>query len=188
MIIRLLILFIILLFSPDLKAQNAFSSSAAGIEVSVNTADTKVNSYWQQNPALTLFWAMPFYFGEIEFQAGYLPFRAVSPDIPDINNILTTLNWGLPLNIRHSLSIAGGGFIGSNFMYQSSKGPLHRPESEFTAGLFAQINYRITDSVSFRGSLRQTRVYTYHRLNLTYLGFGIQYHFDNPQWLKEFFQ
>lgn len=186
--IRLIILLVSLIYAFESNAQDAFSTSAAGLEVSASVAETMLNNYWEKNPTVTLFWGLPFYLGEIEFRAGYLPFKSTNPDIPDITNVLTTLDWVLPVDITARLSIAGGGFIGSNFMYQRARGPLHRPESEFSAGLSAHLRYRMSDSFSVRWGVRQTRVYTFHRLNLTYMGFGIQYHFDNPNWLKEFFQ
>lgn len=186
--IRLFILLVSLAYASDSKAQDAFSTSAAGIEISANAAGTMLNNYWELNPAIALFWGMPFYLGEIELRAAYIPFKSTEPDIPDITNFLTTLDWVLPVDITARLSIAGGGFIGSNFMYQPARGPLYRPESEFSAGFSAYLRYHITDSFSIRGGIRQTRVYTFHRLNLTYTGLGVQYHFDNPNWLKEFFR
>lgn len=163
-----------------------FSRSSIGIEAGRGIGASLIDDYWERTDGLTLFWTLPFYFGEIELQASWLPMRAIRPEQPDMNNILTTLGWNLPVRLGDRFTVVGSIHIGNNFMYRRIEGPLDSPESEFSAGAAARIRYRVTDRIYLQAGIHHTRVYTFHRMEMSYAGAGIRYHFDTPRWLRLF--
>lgn len=174
--------------SPEMKAQGAFEQSLAGAGISPAVFQSELRDYWQTGSGLALYWSVPFYAGDLEFRAGFLPMKSRRQNIPSINNVFTTLNWRMPAELTRRLSVSGGFLIGNNFMYRPSAGIMDGPESEFMAGLTGMIHFRLSPTLSLRAGLEQIRIYTYHKINLTSPQMGIEVHFDSPRWLKQLLQ
>jgi len=153
--------------------------------VTTGSGSQMLESQWRIGTGGALSWSTPFYLGDLELQAVLLPMYSQTPDVPNVNNLLTTLGWSIPAEPFHGVQISAGFMFGNNFMYRPSTGPLDGPESEFAGGLSADLRVRITDTLWFRTTLRQIRVYTYHRMDLTQIQAGLQIRFASPGWLVQ---
>lgn len=171
-------------------AQSAepFSQSIIGVGYASDLHSTLLNDYWREPGGAAIHWQLPFYLGNLEFRAAWLPLRSRRESVPDVNNVLTTMAWGLPLTLTDRLTLSGSVHIGNNFMYRRDYGPLDGPESEFSAGIAAALQYRLTSSLGLRADLHHTRVYTYHRMDLRYAAASLEWTIRTPDRLVRFLQ
>lgn len=156
------------------------------LEMAATYADHRLSSWWTPGQGVSLLWNTPFYLGELELRGELLPLDSRQSGVPSLNTVLTTAGWYHPLLNKSPLTVSAGLSIGNLFMYRQGEGPFEGPESEFSAEAGAFFRYRLTQSLSIRVTVRQTRVYTWHRIDMTRIGAGLEVRFPNPPTMVRF--
>src|SRR5690625_7987081 len=112
--------------------------------VTTGSGSQMLESQWRIGTGGALSWSTPFYLGDLELQAVLLPLYSQTPDVPNVNNLLTTLGWSIPAEPFHGVQISAGFMFGNNFMYRLSTGPLDGQGAEFAGGRAHGLRVRIT--------------------------------------------
>lgn len=179
----------VLCHSPTLYAQSSAPTTTIGVDLPLHSgSDSQLSTYWDLPSGVSIYGTFPFYIGEIELRASWVPMRARQINQPDFNNLLTTAGWGLPVHIARGVRMGASIHIGNSFMYQPEHGPLENPESEFAAGFSSYLQIDLTKRIALRASAQTTRIYTYHRMDLLHGQLGLNYVFRTPSWLHRFVQ
>ncbi|MEX2584816.1 MAG: hypothetical protein WD315_00390 [Balneolaceae bacterium] len=179
----------VLCYSPTLHAQSSAPSATIGFDLPLHSgSDSQLSSYWDLPSGASIYGSFPFYIGEMELRATWAPMRAREISQPDLNNLLTTIGWGVPVQITRRFRMGVSIHIGNSFMYRPEHGFLENPESEFTAGFVSYLQISLTKRIALRASARATRIYTYHRMDLVHGKLGLSYAFRTPTWLHRFVQ
>lgn len=163
-----------------------WSESALSLHVSQNVNKNQFHTYWRPLTGFAFYWAMPFYFGEIEAEIGYYPFAAHTRSQPDFTMVTTALFWGVRRYPAERVSIAGGFQFGMGYMRFGSDSPFDSLESEFFIAPAVNLRYHIHPNWYLTVRAQHKRVFTYHRLDLSYIGFGAGRQFRTPQRLRNF--
>src|SRR5690625_2649137 len=153
--------------------------------VTTGSGSQMLESQWRIGTGGALSWSTPFYLGDLELQAVLLPMYSQTPDVPTVSNLLTTLGWSIPAAPFHGVQLSAGCMHGNDLTSGPSPGPLDGPEGQLAGGLSADLRVRLTDTLWFRTTLRQIRVYTCHRMDLTQIQAGLQIRFASPGWLVQ---
>ncbi len=163
-----------------------WSHSAISLNLASNINDTRFHRYWKAQPGLAIRWAMPFYFGEIEAEAGFYSFSAPGEAQPDFFMATTALGWGLRREMTERLSGLAAFRFGMGYMQFGSGSPFSGLESEFFIAPAAELRYHIHPDWYLAARAEHKRVFTYHRLDLTYVSFGTGFRFPTPRPLRSF--
>ena len=197
-IIAVLFCALCLLNGPSASAQNAprspdhgssppvWTLSSVSLSTTASVNDTRFHDYWQPQPGVALRWAMPFYFGEIEAEAGFHTFTARDDLQPGFFMATTALGWGLRRNLTDRLSGLAAFRFGMGYMQFRSGTPFTGLESEFFIAPTADLRYHIHPNWYLALRAEHKRVFTYHRMDLAYLSFGAGYRFTTPDRLRNF--
>ncbi len=129
---------------------------------------------------------MPFYFGEIEAETGFHSFTSRDDDRPDFFMASVSLGWGLRQHITERLSAMAAFRFGTESMQFGSGSPFSGLETELFIAPVADLRYHIHPDWYLALRAEHKRVFTYHRMDLTYLSIGAGYRFSTPERLRDF--
>lgn len=177
-----------MLISYPISAQDtdeAFSNIRFGFNVTSNVSQNTFNEYWDAQYAPELFLTMPFYWGEVEVNAGFFRYDGRGEEM-NFNSILGWLGWGKSVQVTNNLNLFAGFLIGNNYISFEDDGFLKKGESELTAGLYSRASYEVGKQWQVHFSASRTRIFTYHRIDMTHVSLGLSRRFDSPDWLKTF--
>ncbi len=161
-----------------------WSHSAISLNFISNINDTRFHRFWKPQSGLAVRWSMPFYFGEIEAEAGFYSFSALSEAQPDFFMATTALGWGLRRQVTERLSGLTAFRFGMGYMQFGTGSPFTGLESEFFIAPVAELRYHIHPHWYLAARAEHKRVFTYHRLDLTYISFGTGFRFPTPRILR----
>lgn len=175
------------------QSENTFKTFEIGFTSSVDVSRNLFHNYWEQNLGLGIQFQTPFYFGHIEALGEIFSYRGIGEGTidgraPDFLNIFLAAGWGKKFQITPSLKLYGGFFAGNSLLNFEQHPIYGKAENEITAGLNLNIGYHFSDTWLIRVGARQTRMYTFHRINLTHLTFGVSRKLESPEWLQNFFK
>ncbi len=166
----------------------AWSLSSVSLNTTANVNDTRFHRYWQPQPGIAVRWAMPFYFGEIEAEAGFHTFSARDEAQPGFHMASLSVGWGLRHHFKERISAMAAFHFGTDTMrFGSGSGsgsPFSGLETEFSITPAAELRYHIHPDWFLTMRAGHKRVFTYHRMDLTYLSVGAGFRFATPGRLR----
>lgn len=172
---------------PDKKP---FETITLGAHFITGSADDTFEQFWKPTNGARFELSTPFYAGIV--QAGVHLFNNdnVTDDLLSFSTAFLYLGWGyewrLPLDVRWFAGVqAGGSHMDTEDPNLPEEG---QKESEIGVGLQTRFDYPLGRgwSVLVTGDYR--RIYTHKRINYLFIGGGVSYTFESPNWLREFLE
>lgn len=171
------------------KRHGAFDSVSFSINYLWNSNRNMFHRYWKPANGLEFQTETGFYLGNIEFGLQLFDIssrRAAQPDFWSVNMFF---GWGLERELFSGLSLYAGFRIGNYYMFFDDDyiDETLRAESEFNYGLHSRLRYNISENISLNLSGQYQKIFTNHRIYLSYISLGLSKSFDSPKWFREFF-
>lgn len=169
---------------------NAYQTVEVELSGSFNINENMFHDYWSPEAGGGLRISTPFYFGQVEGIMAYWYYYGIEEkDSPSYSNILTVLGWGKEFTLLNDhMALFGGAFVGNSYLSFEQYSFFGHGESEVTAGLYGRASLNLPKDWRFNISVKQTRMFTFHRIDLTYVSLGISRTFNSPSWVKKFFK
>lgn len=167
--------------APAQSNSEAFETFQLGFTTTANVNTNMFHDYWEQDYAIGLRFKTPFYFGDIEIMADLFTYKGVGTSTldeldgrsPDFSNIFVAVGWGKGFNLTPNIEFFGGFFLGNSYLSFEQHTFFGKGESEVTAGLYAKGSYHISDSWLIHLTASQMRMFTFHRIDLSHITFGV---------------
>lgn len=167
----------------------AFESIEVGLSGSLNVNENMFHDYYDPEFGGGVRFSTPFYFGRVEGLFNYWYYYGVyDSDTPNFSNIFTALGWGKRVELVENLTLFAGGLLGNSYLSFDKHGFFEKGESEISAGYYGRVEYAVTSDWKVGASAKRIKMFTFHRIDLTYLSFGISRKLESPQWVQNFFR
>ena len=167
-------------------SRKAWSRSYVSLNTTASVNQSRFHRYWRPKPGIALRWAMPFHVGEIEAETGFHSFSAREDVRPDFFMASVSLGWGIRQHLTDRISAMAAFRFGTESMKFGSGSPFSGLETEFFIAPVADFRYHIHPDWYLALRAEHKRVFTYHRIDLTYLSVGAGFRFTNPERFRGF--
>jgi len=165
--------------------RSAFSQVTfyGGLQSNVN--ETLLHQYWSVERGVEVVIGTPLSFGEGEVGASVQQWNPATPSLPNVDAVLAFAGWSAVFEPVRYVQLQGGVRIGAHRM-SFDVDTFQGAQDETEVVLGAQTRLRISP-VPWAGlfvgaSYMQT--YTYVRMKLAYVSFGIHATLQTPRWLQ----
>ncbi len=188
------VLILLLFVSSGLYAQNILKYTKPFQTISIS-ADYLNNSnrnifhnYWKPANGIDLNTKTEFYWGKIELGAQLFSVKAQNTEQPDFIAVNMYIGWGLELKLSSKLFLNSSFTVGNYYMnFDDNNIDVNlKSESELYFGLKTGLKYNLGNNYFVNISGRYQIIYTFHRIELSYISIGLGKSFDTPTWLREF--
>lgn len=173
---------------PQVQDTNAFSNVKFSINFIKNKSTDALNRYWDGPKGLEGEIQMPFYLGNIQGGARYIPYKEKAINFHNFSSYFIYLGWGYEFKLPYDCSFYAGIKVGGYRMsvHDDSLSDELKFENELAAGLRTYLAFNIYADCSLNLGADYTKVYIYKKIELFVLSAGISYSFQSPEWLKDF--
>ena len=146
------------------------------------------HSYWKPANGIDIQADTEFYFGKVELGTQLSIIKAQNVRSFDYKSAYLYIGWGLEQKIIPSIHLYSGFQLGHYLMYFNDDNTdiNLKSESEFGFGLKARLRYNFGNNLFINLTGRYQIIYTFHRIHLSYISFGVGKSFNTPKWLWEF--
>lgn len=189
-VIRSIVVWLLLGTIADVAAAQyrpAFSTVTIQGGLHENTNETLLHQYWRVDRGAEIVLSTPLHFGEGEVGGFVHTWHPASSAVPAFDAVLAFAGWAAVFEPIRFVQLQAGVRIGAHrmsFDYDTFKGA----QNETEVALGGQARLRIAPvpwaGVYVGASYMQT--YTYVRMKLAYVSFGIHTTLKTPQWLQTF--
>jgi hypothetical protein len=168
----------------------AFETITLGVEFIAGSASESFGDMWDPSNGGLFRIDTPFYLGTAE--VGVLVFNNnnLSSSVPPFRSVNFFLGWGfewaLPLRFAWFTGVRAGGFY-MDFDDDEVADEV-KTESELAFGLSTALRYQLGERWSVLASAQYLKVYTHHRIEYGFFGFGVSRTFTTPGGLREFLE
>lgn len=189
---KIFYLFIFLLFVPSvLYGQNsskAFKTISISAHYLQNSNRNMFHNYWKPANCFDLSAETEFYFGKVELGAQLSFIKTKNTEQPDFLSAYIYIGWGLENKIFPGGQLYSGFQLGNYYMnFDDNNIDINlKSESELGLAVKSGLKYSIGRNLYLNISGKYLIVYTFHRIELSYLSVGLSQSFDMPNWLEEF--
>lgn len=188
-IIVLLILFFI--SAIDSTAQNNdLERFDAGINVSLNSNKTVLHNYWKPGNVYGAYFKFHLSFALVQTGVSFVPFDSKNTIQPNFDGTFLYAQLEKVIFTIDNFTINAGVRFGFFRMVFESTSLYHTEdemqEHEIFAGLVSSVNYKFTENLGINLDVNYSSILTRKKINLIFIGTGIYYSFNTPQWLKDF--
>ncbi|MCP4704100.1 MAG: porin family protein [candidate division Zixibacteria bacterium] len=185
-------LLIFIVFIPSVlygqDSTNVFRTISISADYLNNSNHNIFHNYWKPTNGIDLNAKTEFYWGKIELGAQLFSINTQNIEQPDFVAVNMYIGWGLEHKLTSKLFLNSSFTVGNYFMNfdENNIDDNLKSESEFSFGLKAGLKYIFRNNMFLNLSGRYQIIYTFHRIELTYISIGLGKSFDMPDWLEEF--
>jgi len=186
---RILFLLIFSISSEQLIGaihNNQFDSLSISIQLIQNVNRNIFHKFYEPRNGIRTSITTPFYWGDVQASLQVLPYSNKGQNYADFTGIQPNLKWGKQLYLSERLSWFNGGGIGWHIFYFSDKVVAGQIESELSTSYMSQLNYLVHKKISLSLEISKDTIFTYKKIDLVYISFGINYLTKTPGWMKLF--
>jgi hypothetical protein len=185
-----IILFVLTPGKNELHAQSktqAFDSFKIGLKFITNTNRNTFHNYWNPEKGFECFAEMPFYYGSVQAGVHVFLYNDKDNDIPEFLTRYFYLGWGKELPLPLKINWFNGFRVGSYQMIfdDDEINETQIMESELGAGLSSRLSYPVYKKLMVGISVSYIAVFTYKKVELTFISVGADYTFTTPKWIKD---
>jgi hypothetical protein len=146
----------------------------------------ELEEQWSGGAGMTAILSTPIYPGYLDAGVLLTMNKARDELTPDFLIRYLFLGWDWYVSLPGSFQGFAGVHCGNcNFLFDDTDvTDPQKSESEFAAGFSTGGKYSFSENWLLACNLRQTTVFTRRRIHLTHLIVGVEYRFDNPDWLR----
>lgn len=163
-------------------------SLSAGGQLNLND-NTRLHEYWSSGRGGWLSVTSPFLAGEATLYLAAHRYGSIDPQAPPFTGLMTSVGWGLPVEVTSRLEVSAGmrtGIYIMQFDEPSEQAWKSASESEMVVAPYGEVEYQVAEGWQVCVTVQHLRVFTSERLALTYGGLGVRHTFDTPEWLRTF--
>lgn len=144
------------------------------------------HDYWRPEAGIEAGLATHFHPGILEIGGTWVKYTARQNPLPDYHSLYLFVGWGLERKVVTKLKGMFSLRVGDHLMIFEDDyiRPEGRVESELAVEFAGGVSINLSRQTALEISGRYRRVYTYHRLELAYIGLGISHTIASPEWLK----
>ncbi len=185
--LRLVILLMPLIISGSLSAAGPqpFSTLKIQLQTAVDASRNRLHRYWQPAPGVGATVSTPFYFGEVEIAIRTLYYASSVKDVPGFQSTFGYLGWNTRLDLPWGWELAGGVGLGDIHL-DFGKDEVNPMEEELCVRAAARLERPIRNDYMFTIEVSRELVFTYRRINLTFISAGVGRTIPAPGWFREF--
>jgi hypothetical protein len=183
-----------ILIPSVLFAQNGAERSKAFKTISIsanylqNNNRNMFHNYWKPANGLEIQGETEFYGWKVELGTQFFSVKAKNIEQPDFMAVNICIGWGLEQKISSKLFLNSSFTVG-NYLMNFNDDDIDvnlKSESEFSFGIKAGFKYNIGKNMFINLSGRYQVIFTYHRIELSYISIGLGKTFTTPKWLRRF--
>ena len=187
-VVILLILLTNVGFANDSNKSSFFQNLEIGFKFDKNINRNTFHKFWRPEQGIEGFVETLFYYGHVQIGLQFIPYTSKSHQIPNYNSVYFSLGygkeWTLPLGIYWFNCVKIGNYL-MIFEYGEFGDP-SKTESEFSSGLMSRMSYQIHKKLRINISTSYMVIYTYKRIELTFISLGTSYSIKTPKWIQDF--
>ncbi len=181
----------LLFFNISSQCQSEpFDSTSLYFQPTINSNRNMFHEYWDVSTGYELTVRTKFYLGQLELGTLINNNSSNFETQPDYYSMFSYLGWGYKFQINNRFSNYSGMRLGNYYM--SFDDPdIHaelKSENEMGVGLVTSFQFNFNNKWSAILSGEYLKVYTFNRIHLSFISFGIGYSFESPDWFRRFFK
>lgn len=192
MIVPVIVFIAVLFFYTNVsragEQNQPFSTIAIKLNALTNLNRNTFHNYWSPLYGGELSVELPFYAGCIEGGMHLYPYNGKSEAQPDFLSNYLFVGWGAEIEIISFLTWWNKFRIGNYQMHFDDEdiNITQRTESELSIGLNSSLVLKIDDAWKLNLDFTYLKVFTAKRMELSFLGAGLSYEFETPEWIRDF--
>lgn len=181
------------LLTESSKAQEnnkEFNTITFGVDVLKDFTTDGFQQNWEPQIGGEGYFRTPFYFGNLQTGIVYCAYGSLKNGNPDFKVFSFYLQWEYEVRLLPIVSFSIGGRTGLTEMKFAENNIVTDAnllsESELTIGLISRLSLLLPKGWQINISGNYLTIFTYPRMNTTFISGGISKSFTTPEWLRDF--